>query len=65
MAFEIIKCFFAVEAAVQRFAGGRTKLRKEAGVIRIAMRALNCFFAKHLAGAELLFWIGRGNAKGF
>ena len=65
MAFEIIERFFTIEAAVHGFAGGGGELRDQFRVIRIAMRALHRFFAKHFGGAKLLLGIGGRNAEGF
>lgn len=65
MALEIIKRFFAIEAAVHGLAGGGRKLADEFCMMRIAMRALHGFFAKHIRRAELLLRIRRRNAEGF
>jgi len=47
MAFEMVEGFFAIEAAVDGFAGSRTELADQFGVIRIAPRALDRFLLKH------------------
>ena len=65
MALEIIKGFFAIQAAVHGFAGGGTKLADEFGMVRVTAWALHRFFSKHIGCAELLFGIGRGDAVRF
>ena len=65
MAFEMIKGFQAVKAAVHRFAGSRTKLADDFSVIGVASGALNRLLLKHFFLAKLLFGIGRSDTKGF
>lgn len=54
-----------MKATIHGLAGSGAELRDQLGVIGMAMRTFNCFFAKHFRGAELLFGIGWRNAKGF
>ena len=65
MAFEVIKGFFAVKAAVYGFAGGGAKLAHQFGVVRVAAGALHGFLLEHLGGAKLLLRIGWRDAERF
>lgn len=63
MAFKIIKCLFAGEATVHGLTGRGAKLADNFGMVRLALRALDCLVAKHVRYTELLFGIGWRNAK--
>ena len=47
MTFEIIKSFFAIKTAIQRFAGSGPKLANDFCVKGITPGALNSFLLKH------------------
>ena len=65
MAFEIIKSFAAIQAAIHGFAGSGTKLTDEFRMKRITAGTRNGLLLKHFCRAKLLFRIGGCNTKFF